>query len=498
MTASAPRYMTRFRCLADSCEDTCCAGLVVTVSEARWKRLREAVAGGPDAARVDAYIRPDEGSGPGAEAAVIAKREDGHCVFLDARRLCSLHGAYGEAVLPDACATFPRVGARWGERLEVTGSLACPEVARLCLLEEDGVDTVPVSEDVAVRPEIARRLGGDARDAWTWHAEAVRATAVGVLQRREVPYASRLFALGQLALRLGGFYFRGTTAFGGEQRAAPYGDAQAGAEALPAARAEEAHDGAGALGVSRAEEAHNGARDGAQTLPASRAEEAHDGAWDGAQALAASRAESARDESTALLGDVLRSFAAPETLTELHTGFSALALPGGPWAGICATVLKARLGSVRSERFGALVRAVLASYGGAEGPDEAWRIHAERRERLAPALAARMEQYFRHHAVNHWLRHPFTDAPTLLDYVFKLTLRAAVLRWTLFGHPTVVALCESGEGDTARLDAAAVECFQLIAKHVEQSPELHSLAQGLAGQGGAETLGRMLVLLKGL
>lgn len=185
----------------------------------------------------------------------------------------------------------------------------------------------------------------------------------------------------------------------------------------------------------------------------------------------------------------------------MHENFSALVLPGGPWAAICATVLKTRLGSVRSERFSTFARAVLASYGGAENPDEAWRIHAERRERLAPALSERVEQYFRHHAANHWLRHPFTDSPRLLDYVFRLVLRAAVLRWTLFGHPAVVALCESG-ADTADaracLDAAAVECVQLLAKHVEQAPELHSLAQGLMGKGGAETLGRMLVLLKGL
>ncbi|MCY1019615.1 flagellin lysine-N-methylase [Pyxidicoccus sp. MSG2] len=445
MTATAPRYMTRFRCLADACEDTCCAGLVVTVSEARWTRLRDAVAGGPDAARVEAFIRPDEGSGPGAEAAVIAKREDGHCVFLDERKLCSLHRAHGEAVLPDACATFPRVATRGDERLEVVGSLACPEVARLCLLAEDGVEPVPVSDDVAVRPELARRLGGD---AWTGNAEAVRAVAVRLLQRREVPFASRLFALGQLALRLDGFYFRGTEAFSGGAEALLSGSQPDGAEALPAGRHPEA------------------ARIGAETL----------------------------------LADVLRSFDAPETLAELHAGFSAIALPGGPWAAICATVLKARVGAVRSERFAVLARAALASYGGAEVPDEVWRIHSERCAKLVPSLSERVEQYFRHHAVNHWLRHPFTDAPTLLDYVFRLTLRAAVLRWTLFGHPTVVALCgvEDSAEARAQLDAAAVECFQLVAKHVEQAPELHSLAQGLAGKGGAETLGRMLVLLKGL
>ncbi|NMO21534.1 flagellar protein FliB [Pyxidicoccus fallax] len=427
MTATAPRYLTRFRCLADTCEDTCCSGLVVPVGKACWQRLRDAVAGSPDAARVEAFVQPDEGSGPGAEDAVIAKGADGHCAFLDARKLCSLHGAHGERALPDVCATFPRAATRWGERLEVVGSLACPEVARLCLLAEDSLERVPVSEDVAVRPGSARRVGGDAEDAWTRHAEAVRATAVTVLQQPgAVSFASRMFAMGQLALRLDGFYFRGTEAFSG--------DARAGAEAT--------------------------------------------------------------------LQDVLRSFAAPETLAAIQESFSALVLPGGPWAGICASVVRARQAPVRGERFNALVSAVLASYGGGEAPDEAWRLFAERRERLAPGLNARVEQYFRHHAVNHWLRHPFTDLPRLLDYVFLLTLRSAVLRWTLFGHPTVVALCEGGVEGTAeaqaRLDAAAVECFQLIAKHVEVSPELHTLARGLAGSGGSETLGRMLVLLKGM
>ncbi|ATB50637.1 flagellin lysine-N-methylase [Corallococcus macrosporus] len=426
MTATAPRYMTRFRCLAEACEDTCCAGLVVLVSEPRLQRLKQAVAGTPDAERVESFVRKEPDASPGDDA-VIAKREDGHCVFLDARKTCSLHRAYGEAALPDACATFPRVATRWAHGLEVTGSLACPEVARLCLLAEDGVDPVPVAEDLALRPENARALSGAGEDAWPRHAEAVRATALSVLQRRELPFAARLFALGQLGLRLDGFYFQGTEVF--------RGDAREGAEAL--------------------------------------------------------------------LAEVLRAFSQQETLTSLHEGFAALSLPGGPWVGICAAALKSRLGAVRSERFHTLVELVLESYGGADLlPDDAWRRYAERRALLSPGLAQRVEQYLRHHAVNHWLRHPFTDAPHVLDYVFRMALREAVLCWTLFGHPTVVALCTEGAADTAesraRLDAAAVECFQLIAKHVEQAPQLHALAQGLAGSGGGETLGRMLVLLTGL
>ncbi|MCE9670613.1 flagellin lysine-N-methylase [Myxococcus stipitatus] len=429
MTATAPRYMTRFRCLAADCEDTCCAGLVVPVSRTRWRLLRDTVARGPDAARVEALVLPNPDSASDDDVAYVAKGDDGHCAFLDPRRLCSLHHQHGEAVLPDACALFPRAVTRRESRLEVAGSFGCPEVVRLCLLSEDALALDAVAPELAVRPELARELGGaDAEEGWTRHAERVRGLALRILQRREHPFGARLFMLGQLAQRLEGFYFRGTESFRGE------------------------------------------AREGAE----------------------------------ARLDEVLLPFDVPEVLAALGTGFRSVSLPGGPWAGICAAALDARLGAVRSPRFLALAEAVRASYGGAEAaPDARWTHYVARRERLEPALGERLEQYARHHAVNHWLRHPFTDAPSVMDYVFKLALRAAVARWLLLGHPEVVALCEredllASPDARARLDAAAVECFQLGAKHLEQAPELHALARGLMGDGGPETPWRLLVLLTGL
>ncbi|MFY1828884.1 flagellin lysine-N-methylase [Myxococcus fulvus] len=484
MSATAPRYLTRFQCLADTCEDTCCAGLVVPVSDARWKVLRDAVAGGPDAARVEALVLPDPGSGVGAEAAYIAKREDGLCSFLDARKLCSLHRAYGEAVLPDACAVFPRVATRRAGRLEVTGSFGCPEVVRLCLLAEDALERVPVEASLAARPELARALGGeDAADAWTWHASRVREVALRILERREYPYASRLFMLGELSRRLGAFYFRGTEAFAGELRAAPSRTSMRAAAESPGTM-----DTAPTSALGDVEEA--------QVTEVSRTSSTGEaGPTSSPHARAAD----------ALLISTLADFETPSSLDALHAMVSSVRLPGGPWAGICGTVLRARIDGVRGARFQTWARAIQASYGGASAtPDEVWALYSERRARLEPVLGERIEQYFRHHAVNHWLRNPFTDGPSVMDYVFKLTLRAAMLRWALFGHPDVVALCENSVPSDdlvaarARLDAAAVECFQLSAKHLEQSPELHGLAQGLSGGAGPDALPRMLVLLQGV
>ncbi|RKH56227.1 flagellin lysine-N-methylase [Corallococcus aberystwythensis] len=415
MTASAPRYMARFRCIAEACEDTCCAGLTVPISESRWSLLRQKVAGTPDEASVSALITPNPEDDTGRQAGILGKRADGHCAFLDEAKLCSLQRRYGEAVLPDGCSVFPRVLTRWGTRVEMAGSLACPETARLCLLTEDALVREPVPEEQALRPQVARQVAaGD--DVWTAHAETVREAMLRLLERREVPFAARLYALGRMALELGDFYFPGTT------------------------------------------EGADGER----------------------------------------LAGILREYESAETLASLGAQLEALELPGGPWAGICGAVLRSREAAVGSPRFLSLVRDVHASYGGPNAnPDEAWHLHATRRSALDSLHGARVHQYFLHHALNHVLRHPFTEAPSLLNAMFLLVLRASVVRWVLLGHPAVVALLEAPGTPQATLDAAAVEAFQVVAKHVEQAPTFLDFAKGLAGEG-PETFARLLILVKGL
>jgi lysine-N-methylase len=147
---------------------------------------------------------------------------------------------------------------------------------------------------------------------------------------------------------------------------------------------------------------------------------------------------------------------------------------------------------------------VLASYGALDRslePPVAWGLLVERRARLEAVHGARVAQYFHHYTVNHWLRHSTVGAPGVLAYVFRLALRVALLRFTLLGHPEVVALCaeapaQSPEEAQARLDRAAVECFQLMGRHVEQASEFLELADGLTGTEGEEALGRSLVFAK--
>jgi lysine-N-methylase len=195
------RYMTRFRCIAERCEDTCCGGLKVSVSEEHLGRMRQAVAGRPEEAEQlerGLELHPE---GPPDARAYTRKRLDGLCAFLDAERLCSVQRRYGEAAIPDVCATFPRVLKSRGGRLEVSGSMACPEVARLCLLAEDAVQPVEAPVDMVSRPSTVSPPVAPAH-AGQACAEALRQAALRLLDRRELSLSSWLIVLGRMALVL--------------------------------------------------------------------------------------------------------------------------------------------------------------------------------------------------------------------------------------------------------------------------------------------------------
>jgi lysine-N-methylase len=428
MDASARfvRSVLDFQCLADRCEDTCCVGLRVPVSEDRLWQLRTGVKGSPDEARVESLLVPNP-EGPPAERAFIQMRTDGACPFLDTERLCSLQRRHGEKVLPDPCVTFPRIVWKWGEQVEVAGSLACPEMARLMLLRDGALEQVSAPVEQVPRLEAVRTLPGEPGDAYVVHASTVRAAALRILQRREFPIASRLVFLGQMAFRLDSV-FRSTELFPGTEA-----------------------------------------------------------------------------EAGEVLHALLQPFESPEMLGAMHQDFSSLEVPGGPCAALLASMLKSRAAVARGERFGPFVRALLGSLWGSEtaegGPDSAWREYAARWERLEAAHGERVEQYFHHYGVVQWLRAPFMEMSSLLAYVFRLVLRVATLRLVLVGHPEVAALCAAGksrgvEDSQAVLDRAAVECFYLVARHVEQAPDVLALVRQLAGAGGAETLGKAMVFAK--
>lgn len=121
-----PSFYKDFKCLADKCTDTCCAGWEVCVDErtsAKYakvdgkfgNRLRENIEGGCF------KLRPGD-----------------RCPFLDSRNLCEIYRHLGPEYLCDICREHPRFVEVYGDVMEKGIGLCCEEGVRL-LLESPGV-----------------------------------------------------------------------------------------------------------------------------------------------------------------------------------------------------------------------------------------------------------------------------------------------------------------------------------------------------------------------
>ncbi|HYH98036.1 flagellin lysine-N-methylase [Hyalangium sp.] len=205
----ALRYMTRFKCIAQACEDSCCTGMKVLLTQADRERLTAAMARPGDKEELEAKVSPLPERPDGFESE-IALRPDRTCSFLEGDRLCSVWKRHGESVLPDVCSLFPRVLSYLDERVEVAGTLACPEAARLCLLAEDSLELVEAPSSVTERvPPVTRGTP----EPYVAHLEEVRACGVELLGLTRYPVQTRLMMIAELGFRTAGFFHRGAPPF---------------------------------------------------------------------------------------------------------------------------------------------------------------------------------------------------------------------------------------------------------------------------------------------
>lgn len=200
------RYMTRFACTGAECEDNCCTGWQVPVDEQHYAALRVALERSPDE-RAE-FQRSLKLSDRPTVHALMVLRPDQTCSFLDGERLCSLQRRFGEPLLPDTCAIYPRSIGKVGERWELAGAVSCPEVARLALLADDATDLIDIDPALVGRPHTQKILTGDETPPYARHFDDVRATAFQLLARTSYPIASRLFFVAYFAHQTASFFHR--------------------------------------------------------------------------------------------------------------------------------------------------------------------------------------------------------------------------------------------------------------------------------------------------
>ncbi|MDD3220023.1 MAG: flagellin lysine-N-methylase [Lachnospiraceae bacterium] len=137
MLYTRPDYYNEFHCVADLCEDTCCAGWQI-VSDAKSLRKYHAVKG--------AFRKRLRRSIDWRKSAF---RQDGEkrCTFLNDDNLCDMYINLGEGSLCRTCRLYPRHVEVFENVREITLSISCPEVADILMKRVDPVRFVSVERE---------------------------------------------------------------------------------------------------------------------------------------------------------------------------------------------------------------------------------------------------------------------------------------------------------------------------------------------------------------
>jgi len=210
--------MQRFGCIQGACEDTCCRDWGIAIDVADLEQMQK-VAAKKNVADGLFHLVVLGKPAPGSSSKTFLKlKEDGSCPLLEATGACSIHRIAGEEALSTTCSVFPRSSlAIPGRHLEVTGSLGCPELARLTLLADDGVEQSPSSRPLLPRDYVGKAIPDDPNDAYAASFAAVRDTLLTLMAEPAYPIGSRLLFAAHLADQVRSYYFAGTPAFTGSE-----------------------------------------------------------------------------------------------------------------------------------------------------------------------------------------------------------------------------------------------------------------------------------------
>lgn len=193
-----PQYAKGFRCIGPDCEDTCCQGWDVVIDKEAYRQLESLPGFRP---KIEEHLvvitHPTQ-----SDYARIQLTPECACPFLSSERWCAIQQEHGERYLPGICATYPRATRRIDGLRETALLLACPEAARLVLLDPDLVQPEQPGVSRYFRfshlGEHPVKVNGSPHQ-FLWE---LRAFAMLLLRDRDYPLWQRLFLLGMFAKRL--------------------------------------------------------------------------------------------------------------------------------------------------------------------------------------------------------------------------------------------------------------------------------------------------------
>ncbi|MGD8386312.1 MAG: flagellin lysine-N-methylase [Desulfobacteraceae bacterium] len=190
-----PAYLSEFRCIGPECEDHCCYGWDIIVDRGSYEQYRKLPSKGLGK-RIRKAVRLNRKNVSEARYARIL-RKGGTCPFLTPNRLCRIHAELGERFLPDTCAVFPRHLRGRNGWIDITASLACPEIARRALEPPQGLEIIEIRFDPSASGMLRSIEPGPSTE-FEAASLMLREAAFALLKDRNHALWRRILALGFL------------------------------------------------------------------------------------------------------------------------------------------------------------------------------------------------------------------------------------------------------------------------------------------------------------
>ena len=423
----ATRAMARFACTRSACPDSCCRDFGIHFDKPSMSRMLTATAHhASDHERIVRLVVLGMPL-PQAGKTQVVLDENGSCPMLEKGGDCDLHRRYGEALLPTVCSVFPRTSLALPDRVEVTGTLACPELARLTLLSDDGVHQEETVASLMPRSYIGKSIPVDSElgDDYSAQFLQVRSVLRDLLRNNKFPLSSRLVFTAHLAAEVDSFFHRDSDAFRGAKR------------------------------------------------------------------------QFARQRLTTELSAALSG-----TLqADLHRDLCAFTAPAE--VVVCAVLglLTERLRLPHPTRFAELVASVLAALGtdsemaarleGTTASQNAARVLHQQQDDLELRFPGLTDQILSRFSQHFLLRNPYTDAPSLLHYLGRLSLSLAAIRVLIIGSAKT-----RPPTDAKAFAEMSVDVIQIFTKAVSHQADFLAAIHRASELGSGMTFGRLVLFAK--
>lgn len=196
-----PDYYDKFSCVGSSCQQNCCREWSIHISKEEYRRINNTLKSHESFSKGSFFHKLAPAVRTDSNYTELRLNEKNCCPFLNKEKLCLLQCNFGKELLPDICASFPRVLFDNGDIVCAGLSPSCEAVLEL-LPTHRPITFVIQKEDIssAIQPLPVWRLYPENRYPFFACSQDIYSFCILLLQASDFCLEDRLILLG-LSLR---------------------------------------------------------------------------------------------------------------------------------------------------------------------------------------------------------------------------------------------------------------------------------------------------------